>query len=110
MFTVCEQKASEQTSLEGLFTVKSPNNNLGTPIDIYLHTMPEAFITATWFNGTYKHASSKTTVHFPTICGINSNRNFATVTKGYFLSFFNVTFVLDCKLSPCPECYMLSSG
>jgi len=52
VFAVCKPKAFEKTSLEGLFTVKSPNNNLGTPIDIYLPTMPEAFITATWSNGT----------------------------------------------------------
>jgi len=74
MFTVCKPKASEKSSLEGLFTVKSPNN-FGTPIDIYLHTTPEAFITVAWSNGTYTHAPSKTTVHFPTIYRINSNRN-----------------------------------
>jgi hypothetical protein len=100
VFTVRELKASEKTSLEGLFTVKSANNNLGTPIDIYVHTMSEAFITATWSNGIYKQAPSKRSLRFPTIYGINSNRNFVKVTKEYFLNFFNITFILSYQ-----ECY-----
>jgi hypothetical protein len=92
MFTLCEPKASEKTSLLVLFTVMSPNNNLGTPIDLSLQTMPQAFITKTWSNGTYNYALSNTAMYFPPICGINSNRNFATVIKENFLSFLILTF------------------